>query len=148
MVTQELITTIKRLGIESGVIEVFYASTDPVIMIGFFDEEFGEDFIFERIQLGRLCHIKEAYVIGDINMDKIKSSEVAEKAVKLLLEQGEEMKEDLIQKARQYAKELTERAGIPVDVTDEIQGEPGVMSVHGQNMWHSGEVFMGYDDDY
>ena len=148
MIEQELITTIKRIGVRSGVIEMFYGSSDPAIYIEFHDEDTGVDYNLDRIQLGKLSHTKEAYVIGNINLESIKTTEEEEEAIKLLLQQGEGMKKELLKKAREYAKEIFERAGIPVEVIDEIQGEPGVMTVHDQNMWHAGEVLRGIDDDY
>lgn len=148
MVEQELITKIKRIGVESGVIEIFYASSDPTIFIEFFDENTGIDHTLEWIQLGKLSHIKESFVIGDIDLGNIKTSSEKEEAIRLLQQQGKEMEPNLIKKAKEYAKEITERAGIPVEVVDELQGEPGLMTVHDQNMWHAGEVLRGIDDDY
>ncbi|ALS79607.1 hypothetical protein AUO94_13660 [Planococcus kocurii] len=148
MVEQELITTIKRIGVTSGVVEVFYGSSDPLIFIEFNDEDTGVHYVLDTIQLGRLCHIKETYVIGNITLNNIKTSEGEEQAGKLLLQQGEGMKKELLQKTRQYAKEINERAGIPVEVIDEIQGRPGVMTEHDQNMWHAAEVLRGIDDNY
>lgn len=147
MIEQELIMTIKRIGVTSGEVQVYYASSDPLIFIEFFDEDTGVSFTLETVQQGRLCHIKETYVIGNINMDKIISSAEAEEAVKLISEQGEGMKSNLLVKARKYAEEITKRAGIPVYVTEEIQGKPGLMTEHDQNMWHAGEVLRGIDDD-
>ncbi|WP_281862682.1 hypothetical protein [Planomicrobium okeanokoites] len=148
MVEQELITTIKKIGVSSGEVQAFYASSDPLIFIEFYDEDTGVSFTLETVQLGRLCHIKETFVIGNINMDKIKSSAEAKEAVKLLIEQVEGMKSLLLVKAQQYAEEITKRAGIPVYAAEEIQGEPGLMTEHDQNMWHAGEVLRGIDDDY
>lgn len=125
MVEKELITTIKRIGITSGELQVFYASSDSLIFFEFYDEYTGVSFTLETIQLSRLCHIKETYVIGNINMDTISSSAQAEDAVKLLIEQGEGMKSELLVKARQYAEAITKRVGIPVYAAKEIQGKPG-----------------------
>lgn len=146
MVEQELITTIKRIGVESGEIGFYYSASDPIIFIEFYDEGTGEDYTLESIKLEELCFIKESNVIGNINLENIKTSEEAEKAKELLYQQGQEMKPVLIQKAKDYAKEITERASIPVEVINDIQGEPSVMTVHARNMWHASEILEGIDD--
>lgn len=148
MVEQELITTIKRIGVESGLIEIFYSSFDPTIFIEFFDEDTGVDYTLELIQLGNLSHIKESYVIRNIDLGNIKTDQEKEEAVKLLLQQGTELEPALIKKAKEYAKEITGRAGIPVEVVDGLQGEPVLMTVHQQNMRHASEILKGIDDDY
>ena len=148
MVNQELITTIKRLGIESGKIGIFYSASDPIIFIMFYDEEIGEDYILECIELGELSFIKESNVMGDINLESIKTNDEAIKAKTLLYQQGEVLKPEFIKKAKAYAKEITQRTGIPVEVPRDIQGEPSVMTVHERNMWHASEVLQGFDDDY
>lgn len=148
MVEQELITTIKRLGIESGEIGVFYSSSYPIIFIEFYDEDTGEDHCLEWIKLGELSFIKESIVIGNINLENIKTKDEARKAKVLLYQQGEALKPGLMKKAKEYAKEITRRAGIPVEVLDDIQGEPSVMTVHERNTWHASEVMEGIDDDY
>ncbi|MGK7379119.1 hypothetical protein ACSFXN_14920 [Planococcus sp. 1R117A] len=58
------------------------------------------------------------------------------------------MKPEFIAKAKAYAEEIRERAGIPVEVIKEIQGEAGVMTEYDQNMWHAREVLRGIDGDY
>lgn len=147
MVKQELITTIKRLGIESGKIGIFYSGSDPIIFIEFYDEDTGEDHCLEWIELGELSFIKESNVIGNINLENIKTSDEAKKAKALLYQQGEELKPALLKKAKKYAKEITRRAGIPVEVLADIQGEPSVMTVHERNMWHASEIMEGIEDD-
>lgn len=148
MVEQELITTIKRIGVESGVIEIFYSSSDPTIFIEFYDEDTGVNHTLDWIQLGKLSHIKESFVIGNIDLGNVKTSEEKDEAVRLLQQQGKVLEPDLIKKAKEYGKEISERAKIPVEVIDELQGEPGVMTVHQQNMGHASEVLRGIDDDY
>lgn len=148
MVRQEYITTIKRLGVESGVVEIICTFQNPVIIIEFSDLDTGVDFTLDYIELGQFDFIKESRVIGSINLSRIKTSEEAALAKKLLTEEVESMKSALIEKARAYAKEIKERAGIPVEAIEEIQGEPGVMTVFEHNMNHAREVLRGIDDDY
>lgn len=152
MIRQENITTIKRLGVESGTVEIWCLAESPRVIIEFVDEDspgdLGVDFILENIELGELCFIKESRVIGGIDLERVKTSEEEEIVTRLLTEQIEKMKPELIAKARAYAEEIRERAGIPVEVVEEIQGEPGVMTEYQQNMWHASEVLRGIDDDY
>ena len=148
MVDQELITTIKRIGVESGVVEIFYSASDPIIFIMFFDEDTGEDYILECIELGELSFIKESKVIGDINLENIKTSDEVGKVKILLQQQGEVLKPYLIKKAKDYAADITMRANISVEVIEDILGEPSVKTVHERNMWHASDVLEGIDDDY
>ncbi|MBT2583808.1 hypothetical protein [Planococcus sp. ISL-109] len=148
MMPQENITAIKRLGVQSGEVEIICLPQDPMVIIGFLDLDTGVDFTLENIELGEMCFIKESRMIGDVNLERIKTSEEADKATRLLTEEVEKMKPELITKAKAYAEEIRERAGIPVEVIEDIQGEPGVMTEHDQNMWRAGEVLRGIDDDY
>lgn len=152
MIPQENITTIKRLGIESGTVGIWCSPQRPSVIIEFMDEEsyagMDVDFILEEITLGEMCFIKEARVIGDVNLENIKTSAEVEKAKKLLGEEVKKMKPEFITKAKAYVKEIKERAGIPVQLIEEIQGEPGVMTEYDENMWHAGETLRGIDDDY
>lgn len=148
MIRQENITTIKRLGIESGEIEIRCHSQSPSVSIQFVTIDSDVFFSLEEIEFGEMCFIKESRVIGGVNLGSIKTSEEAEKAVSLLNEEIEKMLPELIEKAHTYAEEINERAGIPVEVIEEICGEPGVMTEYDQNMWHPREVLRGIDDDY
>ena len=112
------------------------------------DEETGINHTLEWIQLGKLSHIKESFVIGSIDLRNIRTSEEEEEAIRLLWQQGKELEPDLIKKAIEYGKKINERAGIPVEVIDELQGKPGLMAVHQQNKLHAREVLRGIDDDY
>ncbi|MDN3451843.1 hypothetical protein QMA09_16760 [Planococcus sp. APC 3906] len=152
MIRQENITTIKRLGVESGTVEILCLSESPRVIIEFVDEnspgDLDVDFILEDIELGEPCFIKESRVIGGIDLHSVKTSEEEETVTRLLNEEVRKMKPELIAKAKAYAEEIRERAGIPVEVVEEIQGEPGVMTEYAQNMWHAREVMRGIDDDY
>lgn len=152
MIRQENITTIKRLGVESGTVEIKCLLQSPDLIIKFGDEnspgDLDVDFILEHIELGEFCFIKESRAIGGIDLERIKTSEDEEKAIRLLNEEIQKMKPELISKAKAYAQEIRERAGIPVEVIEEIQGEPGFMTEYDQNMWHASEVLRGIDDDY
>lgn len=152
MIRQENITTIKRLGVESGTVEILCLSESPRVIIEFVDEnspgDLDVDFILEDIELGEPCFIKESRVIGGIDLHSVKTSEEEETVTRLLNEEVRKMKPELIAKANAYAEEIRERAGIPVEVVEEIQGEPGVMTEYAQNMWHAREVMRGIDDDY
>lgn len=152
MIRQENITTIKRLGVESGTVEIKCDFNSPNVYIEFVDENspggLDVDFTLEHIELGELCFIKESRVIGGIDLGSVKTSEEEEIVTKLLNEEVEKMKPELLVKAKAYAKEIEERAGIPVEVVEEVQGEPGVLTEHAQNMMHAREVFRGIDDDY
>lgn len=152
MIRQENITTIKRLGVKSGQVEIRFLFKSPTLVIEFVDEnssgDLDVDFILEDIELGEICFAKEARAIGGINLERVKTSNEAEKAIRLFNEEVEKMKPVLIAKAKAYAEEIRERTGIPVEVIEEIQGEPGVMTESVQNMIHAGEVLRGIDDDY
>ena len=150
MIPQENITTIKRLGVESGEVGIRCLSQNATVVIEFFNEEssYGVDvdFILEEIELAEMCFIKEAKVIGGVNLERIKTSEEAEKVERLLTEKVEKMMPQLIIKARAYAQEIRGKAGIPVKVVDDFSVGLGVMREHDQNMWHAGEVLRGVDE--
>ncbi|MEK5233847.1 hypothetical protein MHB42_19315 [Lysinibacillus sp. FSL K6-0232] len=150
MIGIELFTRIKLLGIESGVIEFHYASSDfiPVILIEFYDEDTGFDYLLESIMLGEFCPTKESYVIGDINLDRIKNSDDAKMVEKLLVEKGKNMEVELASKAKKYAQEIRERSGIPVEINPQLKGSPEVATEYDQNMWHASQVLGGIYDDY
>ncbi len=148
MIQQENITKIKRLGIESGEIEIWCHSQSSSVSIQFVAIDSDTFFTLEDVELGEMCFIKESRVIGGVNLGSIKTSEEAEKAVRLLNEEIGKMLPELIVKAHMYAEEISERAGIPVEVIEEICGEPEVMTEYDQNMWHAREVLRGIDDDY
>ncbi|MFK8794970.1 hypothetical protein ACWNS2_16140 [Planococcus plakortidis] len=152
MIPQENITTLKRLGVESGKVGIRCLAQNATVIIEFFDEEstagIDVDFILEEIELAEMCFIKEAKVIGGVNLERIKTSEEAEKVERLLTEKIEKMMPELIIKAKAYAQEVRERAGIPVEVVDDFSLGLGVMTEHDRSMWHAGEVLRGIDDDY
>lgn len=66
----------------------------------------------------------------------------------MLNEEIEKMKPELIHKAKAYAREIEGKAGIPEEVVERIQGEPGVKTEYYQNMWHVSQDLKGLDDDY
>lgn|GEM_PF-4763500 len=152
MIRQVNITTIKRLGVESGAIEIAYLAQSSSLIIAFVDEnspgDLDVDFILEYIELGESSFIKESRVIGGIDLERIKTSEEKKIVTKLLNEEVEKMKPELFVKAKAYAKEIKERAGIPVEVIEEVRGEPGILTEYEQNMMHAKEVFREIDDDY
>ena len=79
MIKQELFTKIKLIGVESGIIEIYYASFgfDPAIVINFYDEDRGVDYLLDSINLGDFSPIKESYMIGEFELNRIKNSEEA-----------------------------------------------------------------------
>lgn len=150
MIGKELFTRIKLLAIESGVVEISYASSDfiPVMLIEFYDEDSGFDYVLESIILGEFCPTKESYKIGDFDLSRIKNRNEAKMAKKLLTEKGEKMKSELVFKAKILAQEIRERAGIPIEVIPKLKGNPEIATEYDQNMWHAGQVLGGIYDDY
>ncbi|MFE8698261.1 hypothetical protein ACFYKT_18215 [Cytobacillus sp. FJAT-53684] len=150
MIGIEFFTKIKLLGIESGVVEFSYASSDfvPVILIEFYDEDTGFNYVLESIILGEFCPTKESYIIGDFNLSRIKNSDGAKMAKKLLVEKGKTMEIELVSKAKKFAQEIRERSGIPVEVIPKLKGSPEVATEYDQNMCNAGQVLGGIFDDY
>ncbi|MCA1031350.1 hypothetical protein LCL95_09965 [Bacillus timonensis] len=141
---------INRIGVTSGVIELRYGAVNdvPALVIEFYDENTGVDYILETMKLAEYSTIKESYVIGDINLKRIKNSKVADLAKKFLLEKGKNLEKDVVRRAKEFANEIKERSAISVKVIPEIEGEPEVLTEFGYNMWHARQSLLGVDDDY
>lgn len=146
MIQQELYTRIKLIGVESGVIEISYSGIH--IGINFYDEDTGVSAELYSIELGELSFIKESYVIGEFDLSHIKNSEDAEAAKKLLMDKGNNMKSELIAKAKEMAEEITKRAAIPVKVMPRLQGTPYVATEFENNMEIARDIFAGIEGDY
>lgn len=146
MIQQELYTRIKLIGVESGVIEISYSGTH--IEFNFYDEDTGVSAGLYSIELGEFSTIKESYVIEEFDLSHIKNSEDAEAAKKLLMDKGNNMKSELIAKAKEMAEEITKRAAIPVKVMPRLQGTPYVATEFENNMAIARDIFAGIDDDY
>ena len=146
MIQQELYTRIKLIGVESGVIEISYSGIH--IGINFYDEDTGVSAELYSVELGEFSFIKESYVIGEFDLSHIKNSEDAEAAKKLLMDKGNNMKSELIAKAKEMAEEITKRAAIPVKVMPRLQGTPYVATEFEKNMEIARDIFAGIDDDY
>jgi hypothetical protein len=84
MIQKELFTKIKLIGIESGVIEIEYCET--AIGIDFYDEDTGISANLYTIELAEFSFIKESYVIGDLNLSRIKNREDAKIARRQLMD--------------------------------------------------------------
>lgn len=65
---------------------------------------------------------------------------------KLLIEKGKEIELEVVAKAKELAKEISERAGIPVRVIPRLQGNPKVYTEFEQNMWNVSQILEGIDD--
>lgn len=146
MYLKELFSRIKLIGVKSGVIEIEFSETN--IIIGFYDEDTGITANLYSIQLGEYSFIKESYEIGKCDLSRIKDSEEAKVARKLLMDKGNRKKSELITKANELAEEITNRAGIPVKVIPRLQGTPFVATEFDNNMWIASQVLQGIDDDY
>ena len=146
MIQQELYTRIKLIGVESGVIEISYSGIH--IGINFYDEDTGVSAGLYSFELGEFSFIKESYVRGEFDLSHIKNSEDAEAAKKLLMDKGNNMKSELIAKAKEMAEEITKRAAIPVKVMPKLQGTPYVATEFEKNMEIARDIFAGIDDDY
>lgn len=150
MIEKEFFSRIKLIGVESGIIEIYYASSGfaPVIAINFYDEDTGVDYLLDSIFLGEFSPTKESYVIGEINLSRIKNSKDADMAKKLLFEKGKEIELAIVARANELAHEISERASINVKVNPRIQGKPEVVTEFDQKMWHASQVLECIDDDY
>ena len=135
MIQQELFTKIKLIGVESGIIEIEYLDTD--IEISFYDKVTGVSAGLYSIKLGEFSFIKESYVVGEYDLSRIKNSEDAEAVKKQLMDKGKKWEHELVVKAKELAKEITQRAGIPVKVFPRLQGTPDVTIEFDNNMWHA-----------
>jgi len=146
MIQQELYTRIKLIGVESGVIEISYSGIH--IGINFYDEDTGVSAELYSVELGEFSFIKESYVIGEFDLSHIKNSDDAEAAKKQLMDKGNNMKSELIARAKEIAEEITKRAAIPVKVMPRLLGTPYVATEIENNMEIARDVFAGIDDDY
>jgi hypothetical protein len=146
MILQPLLSKIRRIGVDSGVITIEFCET--AIVIHFFDEDSNVFETLYSIELGEFCFIKESNVIGEFNLSCIKNSEEAKAAEKLLKSKGIKKKSELVAKANELASEIIKMAGIPVKVIPRIKGNPYVSTVFDNNMWHARQVLQGIDDDY
>lgn len=146
MIPKELLTKIKLIGVESGVIEIEYCET--CILIAFYDEDTGVFANLYSIELGKFSFIKESYVIGDFVLSRIKNSEDAKAAQKILMDKGNKRNSELVTKAKEFAEEISQLAGIPVKVIPTLIGTPSVSTEFDNNMRHASLVFNGLDDDY
>ena len=147
---RELLSKAKRIGIESGVIEIrlYSDETDHVICFDFYDEDTNVDCALESISLVEFNSIKESNVVGEFDLKYIKNSEEANKVKKLLLNKVKDMEVQLISRAKELAKEISEKTGVIVKVDNEIKGEPQVVTEFDINMSIAREALSGIDDDY
>ncbi|WHY75263.1 hypothetical protein QNH20_14000 [Neobacillus sp. WH10] len=135
---------------ESGIIEINYGQSDfiPVIAICFYDEDTGVDYILDTIILGEFSPTKESYVIGEFDLSRIKNNTEADTVMKLLIEKAKEIEIQVVAKAKEFAQEISERAGIPVEVIPRLQGKPEVYTEFDHNMWQASHILEGIDEDY
>jgi hypothetical protein len=147
---RELLSKVKRIGIESGVIEIrlYSDDTDHIICFDFYDEETGVDCALESISLVEFSLIKESNVVGEFDLKRIKNSEEAKKVKKLLLKKVKDMEVQLVSRAKELAKEISEKSGVRVKVDPKIKGEPQVLTEFEINMSIAREALSGIDDDY
>ncbi|MFZ3579993.1 hypothetical protein [Virgibacillus sp. DJP39] len=67
---------------------------------------------------------------------------------KLLLNKVKDMEVQLISRAKELAKEISEKTGVSVKVDHEIKGEPQVVTEFDINMSIAREALSGIDNDY
>ncbi|MFE1243438.1 hypothetical protein ACFW35_04830 [Fictibacillus sp. NPDC058756] len=147
---RELLSKVKRIGIESGVIEIrlYSDETDHFIYFNFYDEYTNVDSALESISLVEFNSIKESNVVGEFDLEHIKNSKEANKVKKLLLNKVKDMEVQLISRAKELAKEISEKTGVSVIVDNDIKGEPQVVTEFDINMSIAREALRGIDYDY
>jgi PIN domain nuclease of toxin-antitoxin system len=147
---RELLSKVKRIGIESGVIEIrFYSDdTDHNIGFDFYDEDTGVDCSLESISLVEFSSVKESNVVGEFDLKRIKNSEESKKVEKLLLKKVKDMEFQLVSRAKELAKEISEKSGLRVKVDRKIKGDPQVLTEFDINMSIAREYLSGIEDDY
>jgi hypothetical protein len=147
---RELLSKVKRIGIESGVIEIrlYSGDTDHFICFDFYDKDSGVDCALESISLVEFSSIKESNVVGEFDLKRIKSSEEAIKVEKLLLKKVKDMEVQLVSRAKELANEISEKSGVRIKVDPKIKGEPYVHTELEINMSIARDALRGIDDDY
>jgi hypothetical protein len=147
---RELLSKIKRIGIESGVIEIRLNSddTDHIICFDFYDEDTGVDCALETISLVEVSSIIESNVVGEFDLKRLKNREEANIVKMLLLKKVKDMEVQLVKRAKELAKEISEKSGVRVKVDPKIKGEPQVLTEFEINMSIAREALSGIDDDY